>query len=109
MSDRFDVIVIGVGTMGSSTCLSLARRGLKVLGLDRFDIPSQLASHHGKSRMFRMSYYEHPDYIPLLRRANVLWRELEQASGEKLLHLVGGLYLGPLDGPTGNARPPSHS
>ncbi len=99
MADRFDVIVVGVGAMGAATCWELARRGIRVLGLEQFDIPHSRGSSHGYSRMTRMSYFEHPDYVPLLRRANALWRELEQASGEKLLHLVGGLYLGPVDGP----------
>src|SRR5438552_4336630 len=77
MSDKFDVIVIGVGAMGSATCWELARRGARVLGLDRFDIPNPRGSSHGLSRMIRLAYYEHPDYVPLLRRAYELWRELE--------------------------------
>jgi sarcosine oxidase len=99
MPASFDVIVIGVGAMGAATCWQLARRGVRVLGLEQFDIPHSRGSSHGYSRMTRMSYYEHPDYVPLLRRANELWHELERESGEKLLHLVGGLYLGPRDGP----------
>ena len=97
MSD-FDVIVIGVGAMGSSACWHLARRGIRVLGLEQFDIPHALGSSHGQSRMIRLAYYEHPDYVPLLRRAYELWHELEAASGQKLLHLTGGLYMGPPDG-----------
>src|SRR6186713_3239688 len=93
-----NVIVIGVGTMGSSTCMHLARRGCRVLGLDQFDIPNQRAAHHGKSRMFRTSYYEHPDYVPLLQRSLEGWRSLEAASGVRLLHLTGGLYIGPESG-----------
>lgn len=96
MSDApsYDVIVVGVGAMGAATCWSLARRGVRVLGLEQFDIPHTQGSSHGYSRMTRTSYYEHPDYVPLLRRANMLWRELEEDSGEKILHLVGGLYVG---------------
>jgi sarcosine oxidase len=92
------VIVVGVGAMGSSACLHLARRGAAVLGLEQFDIPHALGSSHGASRMIRMAYYEHPDYVPLLRRAYELWDELERSTGQKLLHLTGGLYLGPPDG-----------
>ncbi len=66
-----------------------------MLGLEQFDVPNALGSSLGASRMIRMAYYEHPDYVPLLRRAYELWDELEQASGQKLLHLTGGLYLGP--------------
>jgi len=95
MSSHFDVIVVGVGAMGAATCWALAKQGHRVLGLEQFDIPHARGSSHGYSRMTRMAYCEHPDYVPLVRRANALWAELEAESGEKLLHLVGGLYLGP--------------
>lgn len=99
MSARsFDVIVIGVGAMGAAACWQLATRGARVLGLEQFDIPHALGSSTGFSRMIRMAYYEHPDYVPLLRRAYALWHALEEASGEKLLHLTGGLYIGPPEG-----------
>ena len=84
--------------MGSAACMHLARRGTKVLGLEQFDIPHALGSSHGYSRMIRLAYYEHPDYVPLLRRAYELWDELEKASGQKLLHLTGGIYMGPPQG-----------
>src|SRR5687767_7035075 len=99
MAENYDVIVVGVGAMGAAACWQLARRGVRVLGIEQFDIPHTRGSSHGYSRMTRTSYYEHPDYVPLLRRANELWRELEEECGEKILHLVGGLYLGPLEGP----------
>ncbi len=91
----FDVIVIGVGTMGSAACEALARRGRRVLGLEQFDIPHALGAHHGQSRMFRTAYYEHPDYVPLLRRSLELWRDLEARAKVDLLYLTGGLYVGP--------------
>ena len=94
----YDVIVVGVGAMGSSACYHLAKRGARVLGLEQFDIPHARGSSHGQSRMIRMAYYEHPDYVPLLRRAYELWDEIEHASGQKLLHVTGGLYMGPPDG-----------
>jgi len=94
----YDVIVIGLGAMGSSTCLHLARRGVRVLGLEQFAIPHDRGSSHGLSRMIRLCYAEHPDYVPLLRRSYDLWRELEAASGRRLLHVTGGLYLGRGDG-----------
>jgi len=94
MSRHFDVIVVGLGTMGSATCYHLAKRGVKVLGLDRSDIPNSQGSHHGGSRVIRLSYYEHPNYVILLRRAYTLWEQLNDASGLKVIHLVGGLYLG---------------
>jgi len=98
MGKSFDVIVIGVGAMGSSACFQLARRGVRVLGLEQFDIPHALGSSHGQSRMIRLAYYEHPDYVPLLKRAYQLWDELESISGQKLLYRTGGVYIGPIDG-----------
>ena len=73
----YDVIVIGVGGMGSATCFHLAARGQRVLGLEQFDVPHQLGSSHGVNRIIRLAYAEHPSYVPLLRRAYELWRELD--------------------------------
>jgi sarcosine oxidase len=98
MSGRYDVIVVGVGAMGAAACYHLARAGVRVLGLEQFEIPHAKGSSHGYSRMIRLAYYEHPDYVPLLRRAYQLWAELEQNSGQKLLHLTGGIYMGRPDG-----------
>ena len=95
---HFDVIVVGIGAMGSSACHHLARRGVRVLGLEQFDIPHALGSSHGSSRMIRLAYYEHPDYVPLLKRAYALWDQLEAESGQKLLYRTGGIYMGPGDG-----------
>ncbi len=89
-----DVIVIGVGAMGSATCWHLAKRGVRVLGLEQYDVPHTLGSSGGHSRLIRLAYYEHPDYVPLLRRAYALWDEIERESGRVLLHKTGGLYLG---------------
>lgn len=87
----YDVIVIGVGGMGSAACHHLAKRGQKVLGLERFDIPHAMGSSHGVNRIIRLAYYEDPSYVPLLRRAFELWRELEQEFGEQLLHVTGSI------------------
>jgi sarcosine oxidase len=108
MTARFDVIVIGVGAMGASACFHLARRaGIKVLGLEQFDIPHNLGSSHGHSRMIRKAYFEHPNYVPLLHRAYELWDELEALSGRRLLHRVGGVFMGPHDQTlVGGALPP---
>jgi sarcosine oxidase len=89
MTDRYDAIVLGVGAMGSAACWHLARRGARVLGLERFDIPHTLGSSHGVTRIIRLAYYEHPSYVPLLRRAFDLWRDLERASGRRLLIVTG--------------------
>src|SRR5688500_6451850 len=93
--NTFDVIVVGLGAMGSATAYRLAAAGHRVLGLEQFDIPHSLGSSHGASRMIRLAYYEHPDYVPLLRRAYALWDELEARSGQKIIHVTGGLYMGP--------------
>ncbi len=98
MSAAYDVIVAGVGAMGSSACYHLARRGLRVLGLERFDIPHAMGSSHGHNRIIRLAYFEHPSYVPLLRRAFELWRDLEAEAGEQLLYVTGGVDAGPEDG-----------
>src|SRR5713101_9236656 len=93
-----DVIVAGLGAHGSSAAYRLAARGASVLGFERFARGHTLGSSGGLSRIIRLAYYEHPDYVPLLRRAWDLWRELERASGESLLTQTGGLYAGAPDG-----------
>src|SRR5690348_15508848 len=80
--------------MGSATVYHLAQRGLKVLGLEQFDIPHEFGSSHGVTRIIRLAYAEHPDYVPLLRRAYELWRELEQRVHEQLLFITGGIDAG---------------
>lgn len=98
---QFDVIVAGVGSVGAAACFHLARRGMKVLGLEQFEIPHAQGSHHGHSRMIRQAYFEHPDYVPLLRRAYQLWDELQGSNpcgGQKIFHITGGLYVGAQDG-----------
>ena len=94
----YDVIVIGMGAMGSATVYELASRGYRVLGLERFDIPNDRGSSHGVSRIIRLAYSEHPSYVPLLRRAYERWRELESAAGEKLLHITGSVDTGRPEG-----------
>ena len=92
--ERYDAIVVGVGGMGSAALFHLARRGQRVLGLERFDIPHEYGSSHGITRIIRLAYYEHTAYVPLLRRAYELWRELEAAAGERLLHVTGAVDAG---------------
>jgi len=94
VTQRYDVIVIGVGAMGSAACWQLARRGVRVLGLEQFDVPHGLGSSGGHSRLIRLAYYEHADYVPLLRRAYELWDEIEADSAQKVLHITGGIYMG---------------
>jgi sarcosine oxidase len=93
-----DVFVVGLGAMGSATLWQLARRGVRVTGADRFRPPHSLGSSHGRSRIIRKAYFEHPDYVPIVLRAYELWRALEEASGRTLLVETGGLMIGPEDG-----------
>lgn len=92
--ETYDVIVGGVGGMGSAAVYHLARRGLRVLGLEQYDIPHERGSSHGVSRIIRLAYFEHPSYVPLLHRAYALWWELEHEVHERLLVLTGSLDIG---------------
>ena len=96
----YDVIVVGLGGMGSAAVRHLAARGSRVLGLERFTPAHDRGSSHGGSRIIRQSYFEDPAYVPLLLRAYELWAEAEKESGADLLTLTGGLYLGPEGGTT---------
>jgi sarcosine oxidase len=89
-----DVIVAGLGAMGSAATASLARRGVRVLGLDRFHPPHDRGSSHGESRVIREAYFEHPLYVPLVRAAYERWRELEARTGRHLLLPTGVLLVG---------------
>jgi sarcosine oxidase len=90
----YDVIVIGQGAAGSAALYHLARRGQRVLGLERFSINHDRASSHGETRIIRLGYFEHPSYVPLVRAAYPMWRDLEDASGETLLHITGIAEMG---------------
>jgi sarcosine oxidase len=94
---RYDVIVLGIGGMGSATAYHLARRGRRVLGLDAFARGHHNGSSHGKSRGIREAYGESPQYVPLVQRAYTLWRELEAETGQRLLTITGGMSLGPAE------------
>ncbi|MDQ2858380.1 MAG: N-methyl-L-tryptophan oxidase [Candidatus Eremiobacteraeota bacterium] len=90
----FDAVVVGLGGMGSAALAHLAARGKRVLGIERFERAHERGSSAGRSRIIRMAYYEDPAYVPLLRRAYELWRELERQSGMTLLDLYGVLMVG---------------
>ena len=97
MTTHYDAIVIGVGGMGSAALYHLAKRGLRVLGIDQFDIPHNLGSSHGLTRIIRLAYYEDLSYVPLLRRAYQLWAQLERDFGERLFYRTGSIDMGPAD------------
>lgn len=94
----YDLIVLGVGAVGSAALWRAAARGLRVLGIDRFPPGHDQGSSHGRTRIIRQAYFEHPDYVPLALRAYELWAELEAARGEKLFQQTGLLQVGPADG-----------
>jgi sarcosine oxidase len=98
MSDSSDVVVVGLGAMGSAAVYHLARRGRRVLGFDRFTPPHTLGSSHGRTRFIREAYFEHPFYVPLVQRAYECWAELEREAGRTLFRQTGGLMIGPPQG-----------
>ena len=95
----FDIAIVGLGIMGSSAAHALARRGVTVVAFDQLTPPHTLGSSHGYTRIIREAYYEHPLYVPLVRRAFELWNELEQAGDVRLYLRTGGLMAGPERGP----------
>src|ERR1051325_8400717 len=84
--------------MGSATLYHLAKRGQRVLGIEQFTPGHSFGSSHGDSRIIREQYFEHPLYVPLAQRADVMWRELEGLTYRPLLPRTGGLMIGPADG-----------
>lgn len=97
MGEHYDVIVLGIGGMGSAALMHLALRGKRVLGLEQFSPAHALGSSHGQSRIIRLAYFEDPSYVPLLRRSYQLWADLEQRTGASLLLKTGGLMAGDAD------------
>ena len=94
---RYDAIVLGLGVMGAASLAELARRGLRVLGLERFDVPNARGSSHGATRVIRKAYFEDPAYVPMLERAWARWEALSLRTGEALLRRTGALHFGPCD------------
>jgi sarcosine oxidase len=108
---NYDVIVLGLGAMGSAAAQHLAQRGNRVLGIEQFTPPHDRGSSHGGSRMIRQAYWESPAYIPLVLRAYELWEKLERDTGQRLLNITGGLILGSADSglvPRGTAAAEEH-
>jgi len=94
--ETYDLIVVGLGAVGSAALCQAALCGVRVLGIDRFHPPHDFGSSHGETRITRQAIGEGPQFVPLVLRANALWRELEAATGERLMVQNGGLIL--LDG-----------
>ena len=94
---RGDVIVVGLGAMGAAVSWQLARRGLAVIGLDRYAPPHDAGSSHGESRITRLAIGEGAEFVPLVRRSHELWREIETESGRALMRQTGGVVIGGAD------------
>lgn len=97
---RYDVVVVGLGGAGSSAAFHLSAAGLKVLGLEQFGPLHDRGSSHGRTRIYRTAYFEGEAYVPLVRRAQQLWHELQGFARERIIQRTGGLTLGRPDGPT---------
>jgi sarcosine oxidase len=91
---RCDVVVVGLGAVGSATTYQLAKAGASVVGIDRFSPPHDLGSSHGETRITRLAVGEGAEYVPLVRRSHELWAEVEAATDERLLVSCGGLIIG---------------
>jgi sarcosine oxidase len=91
----YDAIVVGLGAMGSAATYQLAARGASVLGIEAFGRAHELGSSGGLTRIIRLAYFEHPDYVPMLRAAWEMWPEIEAEAGRgQLMQITGGLYIG---------------
>lgn len=93
MQQRCKVAVLGLGAMGAATAYQLAKAGVDVIGIDRYDPPHTQGSSHGDTRITRLSAGEGPQYLPLVRSSQRIWRELEALSGESLFEQCGVLVM----------------
>lgn len=94
----FDAVVVGLGGMGSAVAFNLASHGVKVLGLEKLSLNHTNGSSHGRTRIIRTAYFEHPNYVPLVKRAMDLWLKLQAESGMELVRLTGGIMFGQPEG-----------
>jgi monomeric sarcosine oxidase len=95
--NKFDLVVLGTGGVGSAALLHAARSGARTIGIDRFIAPHNRGSSHGQTRIIRQAYFEHPKYVPLLLESYRLWQDLETACRESLYFETGLLQVGPAD------------
>ena len=97
-NSQFDVVIVGLGAVGSAASYHLSKRGMRVIGFDKLVPPHSFGSSHGDTRIIREAYYEHPLYVPFVQRAYELWGDLEDESGRDLFQPTGGLMVGPTEG-----------
>src|SRR5258706_10826517 len=93
--EKYEVLVLGLGAMGSAATFQLAKRGRKVLGIDQFAPPHSLGSSHGETRITRLAIGEGEHYTPLVLRSHELWREIEKETVADLLTITGGAISAP--------------
>lgn len=96
--ERHETIVLGIGGVGSAALYHLAKRGVRAIGVDRFNPPHDRGSSHGQTRVIRQAYFEHSNYVPLLKEAYRLWHGLESVTGKRLFHKIGLVEIGPPHG-----------
>jgi sarcosine oxidase len=106
MTEQADFVVVGLGAMGSAVLYQLAKRGVEVIGIDRFSPPHRMGSSHGETRITRQAVGEGGNYAPLVLNSHRIWRELEADTGEKLLNTCGVLVMGPGSGSTSHHGKP---
>ena len=106
MAEQADFVVVGLGAMGSAVLYQLAKRGAKVIGIDRFAPPHKMGSSHGETRITRQAVGEGRDYAPLVLNSHRIWRELEADTGEVLLRDCGVLVMAPGSGQTSHHGKP---
>lgn len=95
----YDAIIVGLGGAGSASAYHLSSSGARTLGLEQYGPTHPHGSSHGRTRIYRTAYFEGPAYVPLVQRAQYLWRRLEETSRERILQKTGGLVIGPQDAP----------
>ena len=104
-----DVIVIGLGAMGSAAVYQLAKRGAKVIGIDRYSPPHTLGSTHGDTRVTRLAIGEGEQFVPFAMRSHEIWRELESETGKSVMTTTGGLIMSVGSSGSGESETPRQS
>lgn len=99
MKKIYDCIILGIGGVGSAALYYAAKNGWDVLGIERFSVAHAMGSSHGQTRIIRQAYFEHPDYVPLLKSAYALWSQFEAAVGKSFFQRTGLLQVGHPEGP----------
>jgi len=92
-SSKYDIVIIGLGAVGSAAIFQLSKSGKRVLGIDRFEPPHTMGSSHGESRITRLAVGEGEDYVALAKRSHQIWREIEAESGAQIMTTTSGILI----------------